>query len=157
VEAKSEGPGRGAEITVRLPPGKAPREPTPPPQTVPPPTRQRRVLMIEDNRDAAFSLQLILELAGHQVTLAHTGPAGVAAAKKLKPEVILCDLGLPEMDGFGVAQALRRDPEIKSFLVAMSGYGTASDQRRAREAGFDVHLTKPVDPADLERLLRLVP
>jgi signal transduction histidine kinase len=84
VEAPSEGPGRGAELTVRLPPGKAPREPTPPPPTIQPPARKRRVLMIEDNRDAAISLQLILELAGHEVTLAHTGPAGVEAAKRLR-------------------------------------------------------------------------
>lgn len=157
VEARSDGPGRGAEFTVRLPLAPAPREPTPLPPTMRPPARKRRVLMIEDNRDAAFSLQIILELAGHEVSLAHTGPAGLEAARRLRPDVVLCDLGLPEMDGYAVATALRDDPNCKSFLVAMSGYGTENDQRRAREAGFDVHLTKPVDPTDLERLLRVVP
>jgi CheY-like chemotaxis protein len=113
------------------------------------------VLVIEDLADAAESLRMLLRLSGHEVEVAHTGEAGVAAARQGRPDVVLCDIGLPgDLDGYGVARALRADPEQAGVtLLALSGYGQEEDQRRAREAGFDRHLTKPVDPQALVQLL----
>ncbi len=154
VRAGSEGPGRGAEFSFTLPLtsaaesrefGGSPRRGS---------RRIFRILMIEDNRDAAQALRDYLELSGHEVELAYTGPAGLQAAHRFQPEVILCDLGLPGLDGFEVARALREDPELRRVrLIAISGYGQEEDRRRAREAGFDFHLTKPVDPSDLLQFL----
>ncbi|HYG64620.1 MAG TPA: response regulator, partial [Thermoanaerobaculia bacterium] len=114
---------------------------------------------IEDHRDAADSLQILLELAGHEVEVAYDGPQGVEKARRFRPEIVLCDIGLPDgMDGYAVARALRTDPEVGALrLVALSGYGQAEDQRRALEAGFDAHLTKPADPDGLRRLLAGLP
>jgi CheY-like chemotaxis protein len=93
--------------------------------------------------------------AGHEVAVAHTGIECLTRAKEFKPGVILCDIGLPgAMDGYAVAQALRADRELSAtYLIAMTGYGQDEDRRRAEEAGFDHHLTKPADPDALERLL----
>jgi CheY-like chemotaxis protein len=88
------------------------------------------------------------------VTTAHSGTTGVQAAKEWRPDIVLCDLGLPEMDGYEVASALRQDPGTASArLIAVSGYGRQEDRQRSGEAGFDLHLTKPLDPAELQRLL----
>jgi CheY-like chemotaxis protein len=109
---------------------------------------------VEDNLDAARTLDVLLTRYGHEVVTAHTGPAGVAAARKELPDVVLCDLGLPEMDGFAVARALRQDLATAPVrLIAVSGYGQEEDRRQSEQAGFDLHLTKPVDPAELWRLL----
>jgi len=154
IEAASAGPGRGAEITFRLP-----LEPELPaltrtPHSVPPPRKRLRVLVVEDNRDSAESLRLLLEAFGNEVAVAHSGPEGLAAAKAMRPDVVLCDIGLPGLDGFGVAAALRQSPETAAArLIAVTGYGDEEDRRRSREAGFDVHLVKPVEP---ERLLAQV-
>jgi CheY-like chemotaxis protein len=117
--------------------------------------RSRRCLIIEDNRDAAESMAALLELTGHEVTVAHDGTEGVARARLIQPEVVVCDIGLPGgLDGYAVARALRADPELAGCrLIALTGYGQEEDQRRAREAGFDVHLTKPADPEVLRRLI----
>jgi CheY-like chemotaxis protein len=116
---------------------------------------RRRILIVEDNADAASSLRLFLELTGHEVTVAHDGPAGISLAREHQPEVVLCDIGLPgEMDGYAVARALRSDPELSFIrLIALTGYGQAEDRRLASEAGFDLHLTKPTDPEALLRVL----
>jgi CheY-like chemotaxis protein len=96
----------------------------------------------------------LLELLGHEVRLAYTGPAGVAAAREWRPDLVLCDIGLPGLDGYGVARALRRDPATaRTRLLAITGYGQDEDKRRSREAGFDYHLVKPADPEELQRLL----
>lgn len=115
----------------------------------------RRCLVIEDNADAAESMGLLLELSGHEVEIAHDGKQGLEAAKRFLPDVVLCDIGLPGgLDGYEVARRMREDPALgRTKLIALSGYGQEEDQRRAREAGFDVHLTKPADPVALERLL----
>jgi CheY-like chemotaxis protein len=114
--------------------------------------------MVEDNRDGAETLQTLLRLAGHDVALAVTGPDGVELARRFRPDVVLCDIGLPGMDGFAVGRALRQDPATaRSRLIVLSGYGQEEDRRKSREAGFDLHLTKPVDPLDLLRLLRAQP
>lgn len=157
VAASSEGLGKGAEFTFTLPMVEAPR-PRPETAEAPLPERSppRRVLVVEDQPDAAYTLRALLELDGHQVEVAHTGPEGVEAARRFRPDVVLCDIGLPGMDGYAVARALRRDPACDGVtLVAVSGYGQEEDRRRSREVGFDEHLTKPVDPADLGRSVAL--
>ncbi len=113
----------------------------------------RRVVVIEDNVDAAESLQLLLEIWGHQVEMVHDGPAGLEAVRRFEPDVVLCDIGLPGgMDGYEVARRLRSAGST-ARLVALTGYGQQEDQRRALEAGFDLHLTKPVEPVALQKLL----
>lgn len=118
------------------------------------PPRPRRCLLIEDHVDAAESLAMLLELIGHEVEVAFDGPGGLEKARTLRPEVVLCDIGLPGMDGYAVARALRAAPETRAaFLIALTGYGQDDDRRRALEAGFDAHLLKPVDLEALRRLL----
>ena len=119
----------------------------------------RRVLVIEDNPDSAESMQMLLEIFGHKVAVAHSGGRGVELAKGFRPDIVLCDLGLPgEMNGFDVARALRGDPAITgAFLVALTGYGRDEDRRQSESAGFDLHLTKPVSPEDLEKVLSATP
>ena len=115
---------------------------------------RRRVLVVEDNPDAAESLRLLLELSGYDVAVAGTGPDGVQIGREWRPEAVLCDIGLPGLDGYGVARSLRADPNTAhALLVAVTGYGQEEDRRKAREAGFDHHLVKPADPAEIRRLL----
>lgn len=109
-----------------------------------------RVLVVEDNRDTAETLRDLLELCGHEVVVAHTGPDGLSFAREFRPDVVLCDIGLPGMDGYDLAAALRRDPATASArLIAVSGYGRDEDRTRALEVGFDRHMLKPVDPCVL--------
>jgi CheY-like chemotaxis protein len=155
VEAASAGLGHGSQFTVLLP-GVVRHLPPGAPTTsgAPQPVRPQLILVIEDNHDAAETLQLLLELSGHTVVVAHSGPEGLKSARAHQPDVILCDIGLPGMNGYEVAQAVRKCDDLKSvFLIAMTGYGQDEDRRRALEAGFDHHLTKPVEPEMLERLL----
>ncbi|MBW8877143.1 MAG: MEDS domain-containing protein [Acidobacteria bacterium] len=156
VEARSEGPGKGAELSIRLP-LEAAAAPTAEAvaQEAEVPAGVRRILVVEDNPDAAATLRDFLELSGHEVQLALTGTAGIEAARQFHPEVVLCDIGLPGMTGFEVAEELRRDPATRSAkLIAVTGYGRDEDRKRSKEAGFDLHLTKPVDPAQLRSVLR---
>jgi CheY-like chemotaxis protein len=114
---------------------------------------QRHILIIEDNRDQATSLQLLLAMRGYQVRVAYNGLEGVKAAHEWHPDTVFCDIGLPGLDGYGVATEVRRDPETAhACLVAVTGYGTDKDRERARRAGFDYHLTKPADPVTLLQL-----
>jgi len=157
VKASSEGPGKGAELAILLPLAAEAREAALEeihPDAVPH-SAARKILVIEDNPDAAATIRDFLELSGHEVELAVSGTDGVQAARELHPEVVLCDLGLPGMTGYEVATALRKDPETRSAkLIAVTGYGRDEDRRRSKEAGFDLHLTKPVDPAQLKALLQ---
>jgi signal transduction histidine kinase len=161
VTAESAGPGHGSTFTLRLPLLKADSgatEPTPP--SVPgPSTGGLRILVVEDNQDSAESLRLLLSLLGHEVAVAFDGRTGLATARALHPEVVVSDLGLPgETDGYALARALRADPALTPvYLIALSGYGHDEDRRRAKEAGFDRHLVKPVDPAYLEGALAALP
>jgi len=113
------------------------------------------ILIIEDNRDSAESMRLLLELDGHQATVAPHGRAALAAGTKNPPDVVLCDIELPgEMDGHDIAHAFRSDPELSSAtLIAVSGHGETNAQQRALDAGFDAYLIKPVDIGELRRLL----
>jgi CheY-like chemotaxis protein len=154
VQAASEGPGRGAEFTVRLPLEQEPAVLAAPPLNPRPSGKHFRILIVEDNQDAANSLHLLLEVLGHEVRVANTGPAGVVAAREWRPDVVLCDIGLPGLDGYGVARELRLNPTTARVrLLALTGYGQDEDKRRSREAGFDYHLVKPADPEELQRLL----
>jgi CheY-like chemotaxis protein len=117
--------------------------------------RLRRCLIIEDNVDAAESLSLLLQLIGHEAEVAYDGAEGMEKARGFRPEVVLCDIGLPgQLDGYAVARSFRADPELRSaFLIALTGYGQEEDRRRALAAGFDTHLTKPADLDALRDLL----
>ncbi len=143
VSASSAGPGLGSRFVVRLPlelSAPAPVER----RAAAVRERHRRVLVIEDNIDAADSLRDVLQVQGHEVAVAYDGGSGIALAREFRPEVVLCDIGLPGMDGYEVARAFRADEALRSAqLVALSGYALAEDQQRASEAGFDQHLTKP--------------
>jgi len=112
-----------------------------------------RVLIVDDNVDAARSLALMLRCEGHDVAVAHEGCAALEAACYRPPEVIFLDLGLPGMDGYEVARALRRAGLSEVLLVALTGYGQEEDRRRTQEAGFDHHLVKPADSTEIRRLL----
>lgn len=159
VGAHSDGPGKGSEFVVRLPldvGDEAGQEPDSSRQDAR--HMKRRVLVIEDNVDAADTLRKALERYAHEVQVARGGPEGIAKARALKPDVLLCDLGLPGMDGFEVARAFRADDLLESvFLVALSGYASPEDLQRAAEAGFELHLAKPVAIEKLEEVLRMVP
>ncbi|MGH7818834.1 MAG: response regulator [Candidatus Binatia bacterium] len=114
-----------------------------------------RILVVDDNVDAAESLACLLGLLGHDVRVAHDGPSALAAAAGRSPDVVFLDLGLPGMDGYEVARRLRSEPRFAStVLVALTGYGQDEDRRRSEEAGFDHHLVKPVEPQAIESLLR---
>jgi CheY-like chemotaxis protein len=112
------------------------------------------VLIVEDNADARDSLSLFLQLAGHDVQTAEDGPRGLDKVHTFRPDVAVIDVGLPGIDGYAVARAIRERPDGRSMcLIALTGYGQAEDQRRALAAGFDIHLTKPIDPAKIQELL----
>jgi PAS domain S-box-containing protein len=153
VAARSDGPGRGAELTVRIPLRTRETRPEVPGRT-PAERRPRRVLVVEDNVDGADSLREALELSAHEVQVAYDGPAGLELAHAFHPEVVICDLALPGMSGYEVARALRADASLSGVvLVALSGYGMPEDLERAAQAGFHHHLSKPADMAKLEELL----
>jgi CheY-like chemotaxis protein len=115
---------------------------------------RRRVVIVEDNRAAADSMRLLLDLAGYEVRVAYNGPDGVRLAEDWPPDYVLCDIGLPGLDGYGVAQTPRGHPATsRTHLVAVTAYGSEEARRRGREAGFERHFTKPVDPEELLGLL----
>jgi PAS domain S-box-containing protein len=160
VAAASEGPGRGSEFVVRLPLlERAPARPArPAPEAEAPLTGRRRVLVVDDNADSAGTMAVLLRLWGHEARSAEDGEAALAIAKEFRPEAVLLDIGLPQIDGYEVARRLRALPELEGvLLIAMTGYGQEQDRRRARRAGFDHHLVKPADPEELRRLLALAP
>lgn len=117
-------------------------------------TAARRILVVDDNIDAADSLAMILNLEGHAVETAYTAQEALERAPAFRPDVVLLDVGLPEMDGYEVARRLRQQPTLKDIrLVALTGYGQAEDKAKARDAGFDDHLTKPADLRALQKTL----
>ncbi|MBI5498608.1 MAG: response regulator [Deltaproteobacteria bacterium] len=157
VRACSEGLGKGSGFTVRLPlESGAVADRCPEPAAAE--RRRRRVLVIEDNIDAAETLREALEFGEHEVAVAYNGPEGLAKARAFRPEVVLCDIGLPGMDGYEVARAFRGDDALRDIrLVALSGYAQPEDLQRAREAGFEHHLAKPPSLERIEELLASVP
>jgi CheY-like chemotaxis protein/anti-sigma regulatory factor (Ser/Thr protein kinase) len=156
VTAESGGPGQGSIFTLRLPVARSGWAPAPS-DTVgsnqAPGRTPLRVLVVDDNRDAAESLAAVLELDGHVVETLHDGPSALAAAGRFHPDLALLDIGMPGMDGYALAQALRRAEGLgQTVLVALTGWGTPEDRERARDAGFDHHLTKPVGLDKLKQL-----
>ena len=114
----------------------------------------RRILVIDDNHDAAQILGMVLEMSGHEVHLAYDGEQAVAMARDLLPEIALVDIGLPKLNGYGVAEHIRAEPwGEKMVLIALTGWGHEDDKRRAIAAGFNFHLTKPVDPDQVDALI----
>jgi PAS domain S-box-containing protein len=163
VTAHSEGIGRGSTFTVRLPLGASAQADAQADaaRSVPvssPGGRARHILVVDDNADAANSLAMVLELRGHTVRIVYDGPAALQAFESFGPEIVVLDIGMPEMDGYEVARQIRALPHGKSVrLLALTGWGQDEDKRRALEAGFDEHLTKPVEPAFLEAILGAEP
>jgi PAS domain S-box-containing protein len=154
VRAYSDGSGRGTEVTVRLPLEGEPAALADSPPSLAGPRRRRRVLVIEDHKDSADSLRLLLQMLGHEVRVAYTGTDGVQTAAAWLPEVVISDIGLPGLDGYGVAAALRANPATaRVLLVGVSGYGRDEDRQRAHDAGFDHYLVKPASPEELQQLL----
>jgi signal transduction histidine kinase len=159
VHAESAGPSKGSTFTIRLPVSANDVEPAPLPagandlatvrnQQV------RRVLVVDDNTDAAESLAELLALRGHEVQTAHSGLDALAAASRFRPEVVFLDIGLPGMNGYEVARALRADECCEgAVLVALTGWGSEEDRKRSQEAGFDLHLVKPVEDSHLQAVL----
>jgi PAS domain S-box-containing protein len=157
VAVESAGPGQGAEFTVRLPL----RELADGSEAAPTASRAlatRRVLVIEDNLDAAESLREVLEFGGHAVEIANNGSSGIEQARAFRPDMILCDIGLPGMDGYEVARRLRAEATLAStYLVALTGYALPEDLAKAKEAGFDEHIAKPASLERIEQVLANAP
>jgi CheY-like chemotaxis protein len=161
IDATSEGLGKGSAFEVELPAlDAAPELRTGETgATASGAARHRRILVVDDNQDAALSLSMLLELAHAQVRVAFDGQQAIEVAEAFRPQLILLDLGLPRMSGYDVVQWLRQREWGRSIaVVALTGWGQDGDRRRTREAGFDYHLVKPVSPEDLmEVLLRFAP
>jgi two-component system CheB/CheR fusion protein len=154
VFARSEGPGKGAEFEVVLPTIPPSDVAEPRPLTKHTPIQSRRVLVIEDNHDAADSLCEVLDLLNHSATVAYSGDEGLKKVRAHRPDVVLCDIGLPGMDGHAVARAIRADASLSATtLVALTGYAAPEDLARSQEAGFDFHLAKPPSIEAIERVL----
>jgi len=155
IEARSEGLGRGSEFIVRLPLlAEEPASLRVPTMGSAASERKRRVLVVDDNIDAAETMAMLLDQLGHEVSVAHDGEAALAAASENHPEVVLLDIGLPRMDGYEVCTRLRHEGSNQALIAAVTGYGQPEDRRKAQEAGFDAHLLKPVSLEALKALLR---
>jgi CheY-like chemotaxis protein len=150
IEARSAGPGKGSEFIVRLPAkvesaGSAPE-------------RQRRILVADDNQDAAITLAMLLEAFGNEVRVAHDGAEAVEMAASFRPDAILLDIGMPKLNGYEACERIRlQEGGARAVIVALTGWGGEEDKERARSAGFDRHLVKPIDPGMLEELVAELP
>jgi CheY-like chemotaxis protein/two-component sensor histidine kinase len=154
IEASSEGPGRGSMFTVRLPVVKAVEtEHGSRVRDEPPPYGVCRVLVAEDNPDAAEMMRVMLSFKGHDVRVAADGMQALEMVETFHPHIAFLDIGMPRMDGYEAARRIRERLGRRVVLVALTGWGQDEDKRRSREAGFDHHLTKPPEPARLERLI----
>lgn len=155
VEARSEGQGKGCEFIVRLPiaavPSSSQSSATNPEQAR---HASRRILVVDDNKDAAISLAMMLKFMGNETRTAHDGLQALDVAEEFRPEVILLDIGMPNLNGYDAARLIRQQAWSEgTFLIALTGWGQEEDRRRSQEAGFDTHLTKPADPLTIENLL----
>jgi PAS domain S-box-containing protein len=163
ITAESAGLGKGSEFIVRLPVQSTGLQPQPifefgtpnqSPAPVSAPKIAQRILVVDDNRDAAHALGKLLDRLGHEVQFAYDGPSALRIAREYQPGVVLLDIGLPEMNGYEVARQLRQEPFFKgTLLVAVSGYGQEEDRLRSQEAGFDYHFTKPIPIDSLNKIL----
>lgn len=158
VSATSEGPEQGSEFTVRLPllPDAIETEggaTNPTPVVASSRAKSRHILLVDDNADTLQSMAKLLELSGHKVVTARDGPSAIEAVREHLPEVVLLDIGLPDMSGYAVAETVRREGMNAPLLIAISGYTQEKDREKSRRAGFDHHLSKPVD---LDVLLAII-
>ena len=152
--AASEGEGKGSVFTLHLPLQETAQPPQAKPQSAPGPVIPRRILVVDDNVDAATTLQLLLKSLGHEACTAYDGQHALGMAAAFRPDVVLLDIGMPGLDGYEVARRLRemsRDRALR--IIAVTGWGQEADRKRSRDAGFDVHLVKPVDPALLTSVI----
>jgi CheY-like chemotaxis protein len=156
VEAHSAGVGQGSQFSIRVPLAVGSDDAPAAEPDIALPTGKRRILVVDDNVDAAQSLALLLRLRGHEVQVAFGGEAALTCVQSSKPELVFLDIGMPGMDGYQVARRLRADFDPALRLIAVTGWGTDHDRKRSREAGFDWHLTKPVDLAQLEAAMTSV-
>ncbi len=155
VTAMSDGPGKGSEFIVRIPMAAGPPPARPVVSSRAAAARARKILVVDDNEDATLTLGAVLQRMGHETRTALDGAAAVEAAAAFRPEIILLDIGLPTLNGYEVCQRIRSQPWGKEMaVIALTGWGQESDKVRAAAAGFTLHLVKPVDPSELERLLR---
>jgi CheY-like chemotaxis protein len=157
VHLKSEGTDHGSEFIVRLPLciETAHAANSAAPRIASMVLARQRVVVVDDNRDAATSMGLLLKILGADVEVVNSGPAALLAVESYRPAVVLLDLGMPEMDGYEVAKRIRERPEFDDvMLIALTGWGQDDDRRRAHEAGFDHHLVKPADISSLQELLQ---
>jgi PAS domain S-box-containing protein len=159
VEVRSEGPGKGSEFVVHLPVAvDLPGEVLPAIAAKKSRGLQRRILVVDDNRDAAESLAMLLQINGHEVRTAHDGAEGAATVAQFRPEMVLMDLGMPKVDGYEAARRIRAQPWGKELvLVALTGWGADDDRKRTYDAGFDRHLVKPVNHEALKRMIDDLP
>ena len=153
IEATSAGPDQGSEFTIRMPLVKGAAAIAAAVNPSPAAALNRRVLVIDDNVDAADMLAMLVRSLGGEARTANNGRDGLAAAAEFKPDIVLLDIGMPEMDGYEVCRRLREQALRSAFIVAITGWGQDRDKARATEAGFDAHITKPADPGELEQLL----
>jgi PAS domain S-box-containing protein len=160
ITVESDGIGKGSVFHVRLPRALAPidRRPAAAEGASAPPMSRRRILVVDDHVDAARMLQLLLQCEGHDTRIAHDGPAALKAVEEFKPEFVFLDIGMPGMNGYEIARTLRgHESRSKIFLIALTGWGQPSDIRESKEAGFDLHMVKPLDTASVKRLLETPP
>jgi CheY-like chemotaxis protein len=161
IDASSAGPGLGSEFVIRLPRSRVVADPSGMPdrleKTVPEPVASdRRVLVADDNRDAADSLARLLEVGGYRVAVAYSGDEAVRIARREKPQAMILDIGMPGLTGYEVARLIRSEPWAAGVhLIAVTGWGQAVDKAQAHDAGFDRHLTKPFDPDQVDEFLRV--
>lgn len=153
IEARSEGPGRGSSFEMRLPVSRAAAVVTPLRRPDRVSGSKRRVVVIDDNRDAANSIAMLVELVGCQASVAYDGKAGLEQIRALRPDIVLLDIGMPGIDGFETCRRIRSELGTEVVVVAVTGWGQEQDRQAVMRAGFDAHLTKPPDPAVLHRLL----
>ena len=158
IDIRSPGPDQGTEVDIHLPVATVPDADTVAPERpAAATTRHLRVLVVEDNPDTADMLNIAVAHLGHTTRLAHDGATAIDIAAEFAPDLILLDIGLPAMSGYAVARALRERAEFNHVhLAAVTGWGQEEDRRKAREAGFDSHFTKPLSPAALEHLLATI-
>jgi CheY-like chemotaxis protein len=157
IEARSRGLGHGSQFVVRLPVVLTTARPAGPADAPARPAAPLRIVVADDNRDAAESLALLLELGGHRVHVAFDGAEAWATVDRERPDVALLDIGMPSANGYQVARRIRQEPWGRAiYLVALTGWGQDADRARAHEAGFDEHLVKPVPPEALDAVLAAV-